>query len=119
MELSFYRELGRRVARLRKQKSWTQEDLATHTEVGASYIARIETGSRRPTLEVLGQISSALGVPIWQLLVENHPLGSPVTNESARSHQRRELEAAITCLPVSDLRLLTELAHRLTAAADS
>ena len=108
MDASRYRALGQRIATLRRQKSWTQEELATHTKVGASYIARIETGSRRPTLEVLDQIADALEVPIWRLL-----LTSPISiDEITWSEIRRELDHATAGLSTADLRLLTEIARR-------
>ena len=108
MDAGFYRALGHRVAALRRQKSWTQEDLAAQTQVGASYIARIETGSRRPTLEVLGQIAAALEVPIWRLLIA----GPVSADESDWAQIRRELDQAVAGLSATDLRLLTEIARR-------
>ena len=49
----FYEELGRRIAELRKTRSMSQERLGEQAEVGVSYVAHIEIGSRRPTLDVL------------------------------------------------------------------
>ncbi|MCG2593029.1 helix-turn-helix domain-containing protein [Ramlibacter sp. XY19] len=47
---------------LRQAKGWTQEELATHAGVARDIVAKIERGSRNPTLEVLDRLAAALEV---------------------------------------------------------
>lgn len=47
----FYRHLGRRIAALRRSDGLSQERLGERARVGSSYIAHIEIGSRKPTID--------------------------------------------------------------------
>lgn len=47
------RKFGKRVRQLRKDKQWSQEDLAFELEVGRSYVSDLERGVRNPTLVTL------------------------------------------------------------------
>lgn len=63
--------LGERVRRRRKSLSLTAKDLAASAEVSASYISQLEHGKQdRPSLEVLGALAAALGMPTSELLGE-------------------------------------------------
>ena len=62
-----YREVGQRIAALRKGRGLTQERLAEAAGIETSYLARIETGARRPTLDKLANIAALLRVPIANL----------------------------------------------------
>ncbi|MGM7703835.1 helix-turn-helix domain-containing protein [Pseudalkalibacillus sp. Hm43] len=46
----------------RKQKGYTQEQVATQCFIDRSYYAQIEKGTRNPSMEVAKKISTALGV---------------------------------------------------------
>ncbi|MBF6569981.1 MAG: helix-turn-helix transcriptional regulator [Candidatus Binataceae bacterium] len=61
---------GRRVRILRKQRGWTQEELAAKAKKHPTYIGGIERGERNPTLTVLAELARALGVPLSELLGE-------------------------------------------------
>lgn len=107
--LGFYEALGRRIARLRKDKAWSQEELAERSSITTSYLARIETGMRRPTLEVLQKIASSLEAPVWRILAdERHSLEERDWQGSAR-----RLANAIRRLDTDDLELLAALAERI------
>ena len=51
-----------RVAQLRKDKSWTQQQLADQVGVKVLQIRRYENGSSQPTLEVIKNLAIALSV---------------------------------------------------------
>lgn len=61
------RAFGSRVSALRRQRGWTQEDLAERAEIHRSYIAAVETGLRNPTLDVIVKIAQGLDVPVRRL----------------------------------------------------
>lgn len=115
MEKNFYKAMGRRIADLRAKANITQEVLAEHAEVGTSYVARIEGGSRKPTIDVLTRIASALKVPVWRLLVDDRL----TPEEKQRKGASRQLDAAIRGLEVADVELLAQVAKRLGAGRRS
>ena len=70
MDESWYQQLGARIARFRADSKMTQEVLAERADIAPSYLARIETGSRHPTLDVLGRLASALQLSLARLLAD-------------------------------------------------
>lgn len=62
--MTIEKQLGMRIAYLRKQKKWSQEDLALEANVNKNYISDLERGTRNPTIKVLERISKALGISL-------------------------------------------------------
>lgn len=62
------RQVGLNVQRIRKERSWSQEDLADESGLHRTYISGIERGLRNPTVTVLAKIAQALDVPPNRLL---------------------------------------------------
>ena len=60
--------LGRNIKRLRKEKGWSQTQLAEKVGCHLSNITRIETGKYTPALETVAQISKILDVQIDYLV---------------------------------------------------
>jgi transcriptional regulator with XRE-family HTH domain len=60
-------DVGRRLRAARIARGLTQSELAG-TDVSVAYVSRMESGHRRPTAKVLGQLARRLDVPIEQLL---------------------------------------------------
>ncbi len=60
--------LGHRLRAARVAKAMTQTDLAG-AEVSVGYVSRIESGHRRPNLQVLTDLCARLGTPVEQLLM--------------------------------------------------
>ena len=58
---------GGNIAKLRKQRKWTQGQLAKVTGLSRGYIASIEQGRRCPALRALAIIADVLGVKIRDL----------------------------------------------------
>ncbi len=59
-----------RVARLRREKSWTREDLAAAAGLSVSTIRKIENRERRPRTETLAALCTALDCTPGDLLPE-------------------------------------------------
>ncbi|ABO49765.1 putative transcriptional regulator, XRE family [Desulforamulus reducens MI-1] len=60
--------VGKSIAKLRKQKKWTQSKLAKETGLSRGYIASIEQGRRHPALKTLTIIAEKLGVEMRELI---------------------------------------------------
>lgn len=57
-------DIGKRIAELRKEKRWSQDDLALHSGVGKAHIGRIELGRYSVGVDTLQKICDALEVTI-------------------------------------------------------
>ena len=60
-------EFGRRVRIARKNKHYTQDELASIAGINRGYMGEIERGSASPSLNKIVQISKALEINIEQL----------------------------------------------------
>ena len=63
-----YQRLGEKLAKLRKQKSLSQDDLSSICDVDRTYIARIENGKANPSFKVLVKIARGLKIKVSKLL---------------------------------------------------
>lgn len=61
-------EVGPRLKRLRAQRGVTLTGLAAATGISKSTLSRLETGQRRPSLELLLPLAHAYGVPLDDLV---------------------------------------------------
>ena len=62
------KKFGALVRHLRAAKGFTQESFAYHLGIDRSYQGRIERGEASVTLHKISLISTALGLPSWELL---------------------------------------------------
>ena len=62
--------IGKRIARLRKEKGWTQANLAKATGLSKGYIAAIEEEGKIPRIKTLARIAACLDVDLGELLRE-------------------------------------------------
>jgi transcriptional regulator with XRE-family HTH domain len=63
------RRLGAVVRRLRRERDWTQEQLARRAAITQGHLSHIEAGSRaHPTALVVTRLARALGVSVTELL---------------------------------------------------
>ena len=79
-----YSTIGKRIRSLRKQKGWTQAQLAKQCECSVSFQGHIERGTRVPSLETIVKIASLLDVSIDQLIY-----GLDTTSSSASAAMRK------------------------------
>ncbi|WP_150255497.1 helix-turn-helix domain-containing protein [Nocardiopsis deserti] len=86
--------VGPRLRALRKQKETTLSDLSAVTGISVSTLSRLESGSRRPTLELLFPLARAYGVTLDEL-VDAPPTGDP------RIHLRPVTRHGMTMLPLT------------------
>ena len=60
-------QLGMRIKFLRKERKWSQEDLALEDDVNKNYISDLENGRRNPSLEILEKIAIAFNISLSEL----------------------------------------------------
>lgn len=72
-----YYAIGERIAAARRDRGWTQEDLAYHAGLTVRTISRAENGEREARGLTLRKIASALTVPVGELIgiMAAQPLG--------------------------------------------
>ena len=61
-------EVAPRLKRIRSMRGLSLTDLATTTGISKSTLSRLETGQRRPSLELLLPLAQAYGVPLDELV---------------------------------------------------
>jgi transcriptional regulator with XRE-family HTH domain len=86
--------VGPRLRALRQERDTTLTDLAASTGISVSTLSRLESGARRPTLELLLPLARAHGVSLDEL-VDAPPTGDP------RVTLRPVKRGAMTMLPLS------------------
>ena len=70
---AYQQDFGRRIRRLRQQRSCTQEELAFRAGIHTTYLSGIERGVRNPSLKNIRAIAAALGVPVAALFAFEGP----------------------------------------------
>jgi transcriptional regulator with XRE-family HTH domain len=77
-------EVGPRLRRIRRQRGVTLTDLADATGISKSTLSRLESGQRKPSLELLLPISAAHQVPLDELV------GAPAVGDPRVRFQPRQ-----------------------------
>lgn len=67
MKADLLKSFGLRIRSLRKDKGWTQEDLAEKTGFHRTYIGMIERGERNPSLINVRVFASAFSLKLNEL----------------------------------------------------
>jgi transcriptional regulator with XRE-family HTH domain len=62
------KRLGSKVAELRREREWTQQQLAAATGIDQGWVSRIEAGRVEPCLGTLGLLANAFDLSLSDLL---------------------------------------------------
>ena len=62
--------VGEVIADLRKKKGISQEVLSGLADIGRTHLSAIERGERKPTLETLYRISTAMDIKVSDIIIE-------------------------------------------------
>ena len=62
------RQVGRNLKRIRKERGWSQEQLAFESGLHRTYISGIERGARNPTIVILAQLAETLAVDVSEFV---------------------------------------------------
>ncbi|MDX9723461.1 MAG: B12-binding domain-containing protein [Myxococcota bacterium] len=68
-EQDFYQNMGRRLSMLRKERGFSQAELAQAADLDRTYLSGVERGKQNPSVGVLLRLSSALGVSLQHILL--------------------------------------------------
>ncbi|MGE5598035.1 MAG: helix-turn-helix domain-containing protein [Bacteroidota bacterium] len=113
--------LGSRIRHLRKNKDWSQAQLAAKLGVHQKHVSRYETEECRPSFDVLLKIAELFGVTTDYLLSEEP---DPVEEESAeplpviRDRDLLGLFEKVDRLPEDDRRLARDILEAILARAE-
>lgn len=87
-------EVGPRLKALRLHRGWTLAEVAEETGISVSTLSRLESGQRRPNLELLLPLARAHAVPLDELV------GAPATGDP-RIHLKPVRRNGQTIIPLS------------------
>lgn len=62
------KSIGNNIAKIRKKKSLSQEDLAGLCEIDRSYLSEIENGHKNMSVNILIKIAKALNIKVGSLV---------------------------------------------------
>ncbi|WP_025705870.1 helix-turn-helix domain-containing protein [Paenibacillus graminis] len=79
MENNVYTETGKRIREARERKSLTQQELGDLVGLKRTSITNIESGRQKFMFHMIYEFSTALGVPLQELIPEKSDL---ISNES-------------------------------------
>ena len=66
---------GKEVLRCRKERGFTQEELADRAEIHSTYVSQLERGRKSPTLKVIMRLAHALSRPASEMIRAVEPRG--------------------------------------------
>jgi transcriptional regulator with XRE-family HTH domain len=79
--MSKYTPLGEEINKYLKKLNWSQQELASHSQVARSAISRLMRGKTKPTLETINAIADALSIDASPL-IELAGIPLPPQNET-------------------------------------
>lgn len=113
----FRKAIGSRVKQLRKQKRWSQKELAAKLEVRFQQLNKYESGLNIPPAEMLVKLADALGTSVDYLLTGNPMEDTPLANtrlfqrfQAVESFEQEDQEAVIKLIDAMIAK------HRMSAA---
>ena len=71
-----YKALGERLKKYRRQKHYTQEQLAELANCAVSSVSHAERGTSQPSLQLLVRFCNLLDITVDQLLCDSLPIAS-------------------------------------------
>jgi transcriptional regulator with XRE-family HTH domain len=86
--------VGPRLRALRQRREMTLADLSAATDISVSTLSRLESGQRRPNLELLLPLAQAHGVPLDELI-------GPSATADPRIHPEPITRNGMTVLPLT------------------
>lgn len=87
-------EFNNKLYELRKQKGFSQEELANRLNVSRQTVSKWEVGDSTPDMEKLIAISDLFGISLDELILDKSPAPPPVV-QSAKSEVYSEIKSDI------------------------
>lgn len=105
---AFFKQLGKRIADLRKEVGMTQAQLAEVLDMSQQLVAAYETGSRKIPASMLPTLAKLFAVPLEQLIgINKQP-----TKRGPASVLQRQIEQ-IGLMPRNKQKFITEMLDAL------
>ena len=82
------KKIGALIAKLRKEKQMTQQELGDKVGVGSRAVSKWECGTTVPDISIINELSNILGISPKELL-------SGKLNDSKRNNAKRKLTTKI------------------------
>ena len=103
--------LGERIREIRRQNSWTLEDVSRQTGLARSTLSKIENGQMSPTFEAVQKLAAGLGIDVPQLFRPASEPGSPGRRDvtragEGRSHPTATYEHELLCTALTKKRMI-------------
>ena len=108
----FFKEMGARIAQLRKEQNLTQQQLADELDLSQQIIASYEIGRRRIPVSTLPRLARTLGVSIETLIGEEQAPAKRGPTPKLQRHMER-----ISQLPKTQQRFLLQMIETALAQA--
>jgi len=90
---------GAVIKKLRVQRGYSQEQLASFSELERTFISMLERGIKQPSLKTIGSLARAFGLKNYELLhlveQEIHSVEHAVDDAFVREQEQRELDALV------------------------
>lgn len=77
--------LGQRLARLRKEKGLTQEEVGKHLNISAQAISKWENDLSAPDISLLNEISNLYGTTIDEICGKENPVSTIILKENKKN----------------------------------
>jgi transcriptional regulator with XRE-family HTH domain len=107
---AYFRELGKRITKLRKSRQMTQAELGRAVGVSQQAIFAYELGDRRPSLLILAKMAKALAATVDELWGPHCP--TP-TRKGSVSPRATHLAERVQALPRTQRRLVVRIIDTL------
>jgi transcriptional regulator with XRE-family HTH domain len=111
-EKTFFKQLGSRIAELRKEQGLTQVQLAATLDLTQQMVASYEVGRRRVPVSLLLAIAEALSISVEQLI------GTPSAKRGPAPKLQQQMEK-IQRLPKTQRRFVMQMLDTVIAQQSS
>lgn len=88
-------EFNNKLYELRKQKGFSQEELANRLNVSRQTVSKWEVGDSTPDMEKLVAMSDLFGISLDELVLDKSPEPAPVEQVSVKSELYSEIKTDI------------------------
>ena len=107
------KQIGERIAELRKTKGYSQEDLAKSIKISRPSLAQIELGNRNVDILELQKISQVLGFSLDDFMSQDYAISRELSDKEERKSKKQEERISVPKLQVNKFKnvLLYILEH--------
>lgn len=95
------KQIGRRIAELRKMKGLSQEDLAKSVRISRPSLAQIELGNRSIDILELQKLSQVLGFSLDDFMSEDFSVSQEITVKEEKKSKKEEERISVPALQVN------------------